>query len=157
MNDDEAAESARKTQDLFAKVVQELSNDPDSSLTHSVQRAGDGIVIPYAPANRAPIYLFVLPWSRGISIFVTNDPAAGPYSWRSSPRKYRHLQAALYTPRGTAGPWRVHPNRIVSVIREFIRPIDKLRATRQRRAERLAAHDTALRSTRSADRDYSRV
>jgi hypothetical protein len=51
----------------------------------------------------------------------------------------------LHTPRGTVGPYHVHPNRIVAAIRELIAPINKLRATRQRREERLAAleYDTA--------------
>lgn len=145
MTADEIATSKRRTDELFTKVVQELSNDPDSSLVHHVQKAGDGIVIPYVPADprHTPIYLFALPWSRGVSIFVTNDPAAGVYGWRAAPKKYRHLQAALHTPRGTVGPYHVHPNRIVAAIRELVKPIDKLRATRQRRAERLAALDYA--------------
>jgi hypothetical protein len=145
MNPTEIADSKRRTDEMFAQVVQELSNDPDSSLVHHVQKAGDGIVIPYVPTgqSRPPIYLFALPWSRGVSVFVTNDPAAGVYGWRAAPRKYKHLQAALHTPRGTVGPYHVHPNRIVAAIRELVKPLDKLRATRQRRAERLAALDYA--------------
>lgn len=142
---DEIAANKRRTDEMFAQVVQELSNDPDSSLVHHVQKAGDGIVIPYTPPNKPPVYLFALPWSRGVSVFVTNDPGSGAYSWRNVPKKYRHLQAALHTPRGTVGPYHVHPNRIVAAIRELIAPINKLRATRQRREERLAAleYDTA--------------
>jgi hypothetical protein len=145
MTTDEIADDKRRTDELFAKVVQELSNDPDSSLVHQVQKAGDGIVIPYIPDNPAyaPVYLFALPWSRGVSIFVTTDSGAGVYSWRDVPKKYRHLQAALFTPRGTTGPYRVHPNRIVTAIRELVKPLNKLRSARQRRAERLAALDYA--------------
>jgi hypothetical protein len=134
---EEIAANKRKLDMQIEQVVQQLSSADEDSLVHRVQKAGDGLVIAYTYPNRPPVYLYALPWSRGWSVFVTNDDAAGVYSWRDVPKKYRHLQAALHTPRGTVGPHHVHPNRIVHAILELVKPLDKLNRTRIRRANRL--------------------
>ena len=124
--------------DIQAKVVQLLSLQPDTSLAHNVQatqypKGGLVVHLPPTRPSHTDIYAYCLPWSRGWSIFVSTDPAAGSYSWREVTNPlYKVMQYPVYAPRNRPGPHLVAPHRIAEA---FVRAIDNLNTIKARRKE----------------------
>lgn len=76
------------------------------------------------------IYVYALPWSRGWSIFVSDQDGMGCYDWRNVKAKYKGLQRPLYCPKDTVGPWRVNGPDIADAVLDMTNKIEKLHNAR---------------------------
>lgn len=104
-----------QTQLHTARIVQLLSLQDENSPVHLVEYYRDGMRIPVTyPGAELTVYVYVLPWSRGWSIFTSPDTEAYSFSWRDVTHSYRNLQMPVYNPRDTIGPWHTSAEAIAN-------------------------------------------
>lgn len=88
--------------------------------------------------------VYVLPWSRGWSIFVSEKLGLGVYNWRDVEPVYKHMQRPLYAPRYSTGSYHVPVTSIVEAVhRVWHLLIQHTEPIAKRRAKQHQA-DTAL-------------
>lgn len=105
----------------LAKIVAILSLQPEDSPAHLVEAYSKGLRIPVSRPSYSPrVYLYVLPWSRGWSVFVSSDPAPGAYSWRDTPAAFVPLQRVLYGRRNTVGPEQVPAKAVAGAVIDIL-------------------------------------
>lgn len=146
------AEIERETaliSDQTADLVQMLSlSVTDTSLIQQIesyQHRGLRLPIILEGDTEPTLYIYALTWSRGWSVFISNDPHAGVYSWRDVPNNFRAYSIPIYTPRDTTGAWRCDTEEILSAI---LRCVDRLEKYNNNRKSGLAAYATFVRRQR---------
>jgi hypothetical protein len=129
---------AARTAALVDAIVSLLSIQPPDSPVHDVTQYLDGFYIPFNLIRRPPnppeqLYVYILPWSRGWSIFTDDHPNEGCYNWRDVPQRLKGLQQPIYNPRDTLGPHQVSAERIVTAILDILDKLDRLNRARLNR------------------------
>lgn len=130
------------------KIISVLSLQPDTSSVHKVEKYLDGLRIPVALLSYKPygankrtstVYVYALPWARGWSVFTSAQESVGAYSWRDVPRKYHHLQCAIYNPRGAIGPHRTSAMSVANAIIYLVNRRDRAQQGRPRATKNIQA------------------
>lgn len=78
------------------------------------------------------VFVYALPWSRGLSVFTTADVNAGVYNWRDCELVYRGLQRPFYCERGTAGSWNIPPVDVAQAVTKFVGNLQTLSKAREK-------------------------
>lgn len=96
-------------------ILQLLHLRPPESPVHSVETYRDGVRIPIQLTG-LKVYVYVLPWARGWTIFTTPQDNAACPDWRFVPKKWSAFQRPVYNPRHSVGPWHSNPIVIANAV-----------------------------------------
>lgn len=133
------AKTARTVIKIRDELNKYLLENPDARsyggavVSNGAEEYLDGARIKLDIGSKKLVYVYVLPWSRGWSLFADYDPNAGVYSWRMVDSHFKHLSSPVYAPAGVTGAWHVPAPMVAASVAWILKALLKLRMARFKR------------------------
>ena len=103
-----------------SKLLRTLDQPYGAAVESTYPYIDNGTLISVDMYPKGTVYVYVVPWARGWSVFAdTRLPYLKP-SWDTVDQKLVGLRRPVYCPRGTSGAWNVPQIVLIKAIKDIV-------------------------------------